>query len=394
LTALACGALPAHALDPVTAFFYGKPVPLELFSHYERVVLEADNLDDAGVLSTSRAKVYAYLSVGELEGWREEAIAADPALALGWSTAWNNVIADLTHPGWRSYVLDQRMSPLWERGFRGFFLDTLDSYQAATRSPGELARQRQALVEFIHDVHRRFPGVGLLLNRGFELLPQVAPLVEGVVAESMFRSFDPESGRFYAVRPEDSQWLIAQLQTVKQRYGLAVTVIDYLPDGGRGANRSVACDLVKRIASLGFASWISTPRLDVLGVSTVQARPQRLLILFHGGQEGYAFAKARAERSRDCMCPGHSLEYQDLDLPLPDYPLINRYAGIVTELIGAEQEANVREWLHRQQEQGISSVELTALCPAHQECGGLEKIDHVTESCAGAAGGLEGRAHR
>jgi polysaccharide biosynthesis protein PelA len=112
-----------------TAIFYGSPVPVDALARYERVVLEADNSPEPPTFPRKSTQVFAYISVGEAEGWRASAKALDEKLFLGTNQGWHSRIADLTQPGWVDYVIEKRMLPLWQRGYRGFFLDTLDSYR-------------------------------------------------------------------------------------------------------------------------------------------------------------------------------------------------------------------------------------------------------------------------
>jgi hypothetical protein len=46
-----------------TAFFYGRDLPPELVEHFDRVVVEPDNLT---ALPTGGAKLFAYVSLGEV----------------------------------------------------------------------------------------------------------------------------------------------------------------------------------------------------------------------------------------------------------------------------------------------------------------------------------------
>ena len=251
-----------HAATPSTAFFYGYPVPVAALAQYERVVVEAENLQDPGSLRTFGSDVFAYLSVGEAEGWRKTAQLLPPELFLGANVAWNSRVADLTHSGWQSYLLEERMGRLWKMGYRGFFLDTLDSYQIAVKNPEEQRAQLTAQVKLIRAMHQRYPGVKLLFNRGFDILPEVASLAAGLVAESLFQSWNPTTQEYVSVGENDRSWLLVRLQEAHLRYGLPITVIDYVP-----ANKpELARETARRIKALGFTSWVANPGLDMLAV--------------------------------------------------------------------------------------------------------------------------------
>lgn len=245
---------------PQTAFYYGSSPPIDDLSRYPRVVVQPDNLRDIASLSRSGVEVFAYVSVGEAEGWRSDSAALPLDLFKGENRPWNSRIPDLRDSRWTSYVLNRRIDELWTAGYRAFFLDTLDSYMLVALTTEERAEQLTALAGLIAEIARRHPGVLLLFNRGFELLPHVGALAAGVVAESLFEGWD-ESRRIYRSVPEsDRQWLIHQLQEVRRLYKLPVTVIDYVSP----ANPALALATRQRIQALGFAAWVSTPGLDFL----------------------------------------------------------------------------------------------------------------------------------
>lgn len=244
---------------PSTAFFYGSPMPVLALSRFERVVVEAENVKDLAGLRVAGADVFAYVSVGEAEGWRATARALPQQLFIGDNVAWHSRIADLTQPGWRDYLIEQRMAWLWDEGYRAFFLDTLDSYQIALKDPQAQDAQAKALVEIIRAMHRRFPGVQLLFNRGFAVLPEAGPLAVGLVAESLFQRWNPMAQAYERVSDEDHDWLLAQLKQARSRR-LPITVIDYVP----ADQPELARETARKIAALGFAAWVSTPGLDMI----------------------------------------------------------------------------------------------------------------------------------
>jgi hypothetical protein len=83
-----------------------------------------------------------------------------------------------------------------------------------------------------------------------------------VVAESLFQTFDPKSKRYLAVSESDRGALLARLREARDRYGLMITVIDYVPPSDRELARATA----RRIASLGFVPWVTSWNLMSLGV--------------------------------------------------------------------------------------------------------------------------------
>jgi len=110
---LISGCAMAPPSPPSTAFFYGSPVPVVALSKFERVVVESENVKDLDGLRVAGADVFAYLSVGEAEGWRASSRALPKDIFVGANVAWHSRIADLTQPGWRDYLIEERMARLW-----------------------------------------------------------------------------------------------------------------------------------------------------------------------------------------------------------------------------------------------------------------------------------------
>ena len=172
--------------EPAVAFFYGSPVPVAELGAFDWVVVEPENLPaaDLAALHQAGVEVFAYLSLGEASP-----VAAEAGWSLGRNDAWNSVIVDPAAEGWRARIRD-RVDALWARGYRGLFLDTLDSYARALR--GEDARRAAlAMASLVRAILQRHPDMKLVLNRGFEILDEVGGLVSGVAAESLLFGWDP-----------------------------------------------------------------------------------------------------------------------------------------------------------------------------------------------------------
>lgn len=257
------GSSSAFAAGPTTAFFYGSPVPVVALSRYDRVIVEAENLPQPGLLSASGTLVFAYVSVGEAEGWRASTKELDAQLFIGKNAPWGSRIADLTQPGWAKFLIEKRMAALWRQGYRAFFLDTLDSYQIPVKDPQGQALQARALANLIRSMHARFPGVQLLLNRGFDALPDIGHLAVGLAAESLFQGWNPNTKTYVTVDEPSRAWLVDKLRHAQTRHGLPITVIDYVSP----QEPELALDTARRIRDLGFTPWVATPALDTLSAT-------------------------------------------------------------------------------------------------------------------------------
>ncbi|MGH8490914.1 MAG: endo alpha-1,4 polygalactosaminidase [Gammaproteobacteria bacterium] len=327
--------------------------PVAELAHFDWVVVQAGNFGSVRELAQAGTESFAYLSVGEIE----ERHLPDPGIDRKWLNGsnpnWQTRIVNLTETGWHAYLIEQRMASLWAAGYRGFFLDTLDSCQIAVQDEAGRNAQTAALVSLIQAMHQRFPGVKLLLNRGFEVLPKVSELCVGVAAESLFAGWDQSKKEYRSVAEKDRAWLLARLQEVCDKYRLPVVIIDYVAP----AQREQAREIAKQIRGLGFIPWVTNPSLDFLGVGSVEVVPRRILALYDGTKPQQGIAQTKVHRFLAPLLEylGYAVDYRDVNGTLPDSVLTGRYRGIVSwfDVDQLDRPLAYQQWLQRQMDSGM-----------------------------------------
>jgi hypothetical protein len=267
--------------------------------------------------------------VGEVHPSRAYGREIPQAWKIGNNTAWDSILIDQAQPEWPAFFRDRVVKPLWDAGYRGFFLDTLDSYQLAAKSGAERARQESGLVALIAELKRAYPEGRLILNRGFEILPRVHASVFAIAAESLYRGWDNTSKTYREVPETDRAWLLGQLNRAKDEYRLPVLAIDYVAPEKRELARATA----KAISALGFIPWVSNPGLDSLGVGELEVLPRKILMLYD--QEKPDVGLIADSIHRYAAMPinylGYVAEYVEVETQaLPEHALAGRYAGVVT----------------------------------------------------------------
>nr|WP_279343778.1 bifunctional glycoside hydrolase 114/ polysaccharide deacetylase family protein [Variovorax terrae] len=316
------------------AFYYGRDIPWEALGAFDVAVVEPGHVGPTGWAHRLNpdTTVAAYVSVGEVHPTRPYFAQLRPEWKLGENRAWGSVVVDQAAPGWSAFYLAQVVRPLWQQGYRAFFLDTLDSFQLVAKTPQAQQRQVAGLAALVQEIKRAYPDARLILNRGFEILPQVHGQVDAVVAESLFQGWDAERKEYREVTAEDRDWLLAQLRKCRDEYRLPVVAIDYVPP----ENRALARETARRIKALGIVPWVATPELDNLGVGQVEVLPRQVLAIHD--EPGNLSELATHEIHRVGTLP---LNYLGLDAKyvyygademreLAEQPLAGRYAGVVT----------------------------------------------------------------
>lgn len=269
--AIAVGALAsvAHAqgaesapAGPSVALFYGANPPVQQLSAFDVVVVEPDAQFDPRAHAKTHPAWFAYVSVGEVNAHRAYFSSMPPAWLSGVNEAWRSQVVDQTAPGWPTFFVDKVIAPLWKKGYRGFFLDTLDSYQLSVKTDTARAAQEAGLVNVIRTIKTRYPKAKLIFNRGFEVLPQVHDLAYVVAFESLYRGWDAVKQRYTEVPQADRDWLLMQATTIRDKYRLPVLAIDYCDPADDACGPATAA----RISEAGLVPYVTDGGLATVGV--------------------------------------------------------------------------------------------------------------------------------
>ncbi|MHB8543792.1 MAG: endo alpha-1,4 polygalactosaminidase [Leptospirales bacterium] len=209
-----CGCRQTQGTGPSTpsfhpasyAIYYGHLPIYRNLDRYDWVIVSGDFPPER----TSRSRYFAYLTIGEIDKGGEIAKRLERALGrkgfrkilLESNPHWNSWIADIRSPVFRDILLNQ-VSTDERKGFRGVFLDTLDSpieYEEGHPSRGK--GLRSALVSFILELHRLHPGIPIIVNRGFPILPRITNSIAGILFEDFCSMYDDDHHRYVTV-PEN-----------------------------------------------------------------------------------------------------------------------------------------------------------------------------------------------
>ena len=356
------GALPSVAL------FYGPDAPATELKAFDIVVVDPDHNPDPALLRKPYSEPYAYVAVGEAHPTRPYAKEIPEAARLTINKGWDSLVINLAYPGWAEFLAERVVSPIWEKGYRGFFLDTLDSYRLAEKF--DEAAQQEGLVSVIETLHRRFPGIRLILNRGFEVVPRVKDKIRMVAAESLFQGWDANAKRYVEIKETDRDWLLGELRKVRDTSGLPVLAIDYVAPADRALTRATA----ERIKALGIIPWVTDSGLSTLGIGLREVMPRKIAVLYDG-REAPALNFTNAHRYLEMPLNhlGYVAEYFDVTKPLPPELPSGLYAGAVVWLTGDLPAKTFTDWTLRQIGNGLPMVFLGQF-PVSQDARTLRQL--------------------
>jgi hypothetical protein len=207
---------------------------------------------DLMVAHAAGKKVYAYISAGEIAASAQYYQAAQTAGIpfIAQNPNWDSMVVDLASPLWAPFVINQLALPAINKGYDGFFLDTMDSYYLADSSL--VTAQEAGLVSMVRALKAAYPSKKIITNRGFPVFSRLANTIDGMLVEGLYYTYPgvPQTSA-------GTTWLLAQIAPVKAA-GKPVYIVDYLAPAQSGSANQVA----QQIAQLGFTPMISPPDLD------------------------------------------------------------------------------------------------------------------------------------
>jgi len=314
-------AAPARAgdgADTSVAFHYGAAPPAEALAFFDRVVLDPERAPAEIVreLADKHATVLARLRVSRPN-------------------------ADRT--GATSEAMS-RAAVTMAQGYTGFMIEP------AAAVGGD------QLTALVHAIHASWPAAPIWIEtppeRAAARAVPVAAEISGLVTGALFSEWDLAHGRAADVPGETRRRRLQMLQSFTSSTGLPVIDVEAAPAGGRTAARAVAA----QVAALGFVPWVAPPARDRMGVGAIESVPRRVLVLLDGAEEPYLpYAVAHRLLAVPLEYLGFAVDYADVRAPLPDRPLADRYAGLVTWFTDDEMPAADRyeRWLARQMDGGL-----------------------------------------
>ncbi|MBA2651872.1 MAG: endo alpha-1,4 polygalactosaminidase [Tatlockia sp.] len=254
-----------YAFDNNTrvAFYYGANPPLEELLAFEVVIVTPQKDLNPKLYNSASSQLYAYVNVGEVDEKSDEIGQIDPSWIKGLNPAWGSKILDMANPDWRDYLLNKKITPLWESSYRGFFLDTLDSYHLLKLDPTQIQQQQAGIIDLIKRIKAKYPDASIITNRGFEVLDSIHNSIDAVAAESLFAAWNSKAQKYETVSEKDRKWLLDKLNNTRKAYNLPVIVIDYVEPTEQEKGRETA----KKISDLGFIPWVADSNLKTIGLN-------------------------------------------------------------------------------------------------------------------------------
>lgn len=246
------------------AVYYSDAEDPSNFTPYSLVVFESESHPILEGLIENGTTVLGYLNLGEVEDNRsyfkevkEEGILLDENKE--WKGAY---FVDLRDKRWTKRVIEQLIPMVLYQGFDGIFIDTIDNaiYLEET-NPSKYSGMKQAAINLIKAIRLNYPGMKIMLNRGFEILPQVANEIDMVLAESIYTEYNKKKKTYELAPKEEYEKHVKILKEAqKTNPKLEVYTLDYWDVKDSEGMKKIYQVQRKQ----GFIPYVSTRELNKL----------------------------------------------------------------------------------------------------------------------------------
>jgi len=242
--------------------YYSNKAPIPAFDAFDLLILDSETHPELLALSSRGKKLIGYLSVGEAESHRAYfgSVKAEGIL-LQENPHWKgSFFVDVRDPRWTKRIIEQLIPDILRRGFSGVFLDTVDNAPYLESSdPVRYKGMAASMSNLIKTIRRHFPHIEIIVNRGFEILPQVSSDINMVLGESVFADYDFAAKKYRLVPKAEYQAYVRTLKDArKQNPRLTVLTLDYWdPADKKGVAR-----IYREQRANGFAPYVATLALD------------------------------------------------------------------------------------------------------------------------------------
>lgn len=170
---------------------------------------------------------------------------------------WNSYFANAGSPSWRAHFLARSDEILKTHGVDGFFLDTIETslaYPASIKS----------MVSLIRDLRARHPNAIIVMNRGWDLLPDLGNTPDGIMFESFTLSYDFTEKRYVSLRASGVDYGLDVwkkfIRPAQQRHALVALALDYAaspdsPEVASAYDRAVTLGMIPCVANINLDAF-------------------------------------------------------------------------------------------------------------------------------------------
>jgi uncharacterized protein (TIGR01370 family) len=190
--------------SPPFMIYYGDKTPIKTLEKFDVVVLDPESYPDVKAMKNM---TYGYVSIGEVENYKPYYKKAIDLKVVGKENPnWKGSYSVILKPRkWQQIIIDDVIPTIRAKGYKGIFLDTVDSLVENNQSKNDIA-------EFINLIKSKYVDIKVMVNRGFDVLDLVN--VDSVLYESTITTYDFDKKKHTWHPAEVKNWLPKTKKTI------------------------------------------------------------------------------------------------------------------------------------------------------------------------------------
>ena len=250
-------------LSGITSFicFYGNSWPGGSAPKANLFILDSHHHPSIAGLKSQKTHVVGYVTVGEISNtspdfarFKKSGILVDEN--ENWPGSWR---VDIRKKKWRRYVVDTLVPRVIARGFGGIFIDTIDTAEYL-REVKKTPNAVEGAVKLIKEIRKSHPDIIIVLNNGLSLLNDVGEIIDALLVEDIFTSYDFKTKKYSLASPEHKAARMAPAKQFSEKFHKPVLALDYLnKTDAKGIKR-----VVREARAQGFVPYISDIDLNTI----------------------------------------------------------------------------------------------------------------------------------
>ena len=167
-------------------------------------------------------------------------------------------LLDIRHKEWQKHLLKIEVPNLIKKGFDGVYIEPFNDFLACEKKhPEKFRGMRRAVIDFVKNLRKRFPELTIILHASDELVVINSPYINGVLAESLYSSYQPKTRTYQLTPKEETKKKEVVLRRVRSvRPQIAIYTLDYCSEEDTATRRKIYA----KHKNQGFLPCIVTAR--------------------------------------------------------------------------------------------------------------------------------------
>lgn len=237
---------------------YSEIIAPEELKSFDLIVLDSRVGLERKVLQEEKKKTLGYLSLGQISEKRDYfPLVKREGLLLEEDPNWEgSYLVDIRKRQWGSLVVEKMIPQILFKRFNGLMLDTVDQITALERKePEKYKGMREAAIRLIEAIRYHYPDITLMMNRGYDILPEVATDLNIVLGESVYTTYNFNTKKYEKTKAEDYRWQVDKLLEAKKiNPSIEIFTLDYwYPE-----EHSFIKEIYRVEREKGFVPYVST----------------------------------------------------------------------------------------------------------------------------------------